>query len=239
MSLRIIQEKLKAAGYDVGVVDGKWGPRTAAAVDALFAAAGHTAAAPAEVGGALTEADILEAAAELNVTPAHVRAVIDVESRGEGMDPATGLPIILYEPHVFHRETGGRFSAKHGGVSYAKWKTKPYPRTQAERWDQLRYAQKLDNAAALRSASWGLFQIMGFNHAECGFDTVEAFVDAMAEGEGAQLWAFVAYVKARGLDRALRRGDWATFAKAYNGPGYAQHGYHTKLAEAYRRHGGR
>ena len=42
----------------------------------------------------------------------------------------------------------------------------------------------------------------------------------------------------RELEGYVTRGEWAAFARAYNGPSYWRHGYHTKLARAYRRHGG-
>ena len=39
MSLALVQQKLLAAGFDPGPTDGKWGPRTAEALDAVIAAA--------------------------------------------------------------------------------------------------------------------------------------------------------------------------------------------------------
>jgi len=180
----------------------------------------------------LTDADIQEAATMLMVTPAKIRAVLEVESRGQGFGP-DGRPIILFEPHVFSRLTAHRFDATHGGVSYPKWGQKPYKKTQAERYDQLIYAMNLDREAALKSASWGLFQIMGFNHSVCGFTTVAEFVDSMCEGEREHLLAFVAFVVSNKLDDELRDGRWAEFAERYNGPAYATHGYHTKLAAAH------
>jgi len=41
------------------------------------------------------------------------------------------------------------------------------------------------------------------------------------------------FIVANGLDDDLRREDWRGFARGYNGAGYAQHGYHTKLKRAY------
>lgn len=39
VSLALVQQKLRAAGFDPGPVDGQWGPRTAAALDSVIAAA--------------------------------------------------------------------------------------------------------------------------------------------------------------------------------------------------------
>lgn len=179
----------------------------------------------------LTDADVAEAAAMVGLTPAHIAAVKAVESRGRGFEG--DRPIILFEPHVFSRETGGRFDRTHGGVSYPKWGMKPYRNEQADRYDQLTYAMRLDRTAALRSASWGLFQIMGFNHEAAGFSDVELFVKAHVASEREQLLAFCRFIRTNGYVEALRREDWATFARRYNGPGYKKHAYHTKLAAAF------
>lgn len=184
----------------------------------------------------LTAADYAAAAGALQVNVARVRAVDEVESRGRGFHPETRRPIILYEPHVFSRETAHQFDASHPDLSYPEWGAKPYPAAQTTRYAQLVAAMALDEAAALKSCSWGRFQLMGFNHEACGFPTVQAFVRAMVEGEPAQLAAFVRLVTAnRGLLEALRKADWAGFARRYNGPGYAQHGYDQRLKVAYAR----
>jgi hypothetical protein len=180
----------------------------------------------------LTPEDVADAAARLRTDPARIRAVIAVESAGRGFHPETGLPVILFEPHVFHRETDGRHAAARPDLSYPSWGARAYPRSQAERWRQLRAAAALDETAALRSASCGLFQIMGFNHRPCGFNTVQAFVAAQARGEREQLLAFVSFLQSRGLDAALREGRWADFARAYNGPAYARHAYDQRLKAA-------
>lgn len=187
---------------------------------------------PPAVGAVLTVGDIAEAAQALGVTEAVVYAVRDVESAGKGFAP-DGRPIILFEPHIFSKYSGHRFDSTHGGVSYPKWGTKPYPKTQAQRWGQLDYAMNLDREAALKAASWGLFQIMGFNYAAAGFQTVEAFVEAMKRSERDHLMAFVSFVKVNRLDDELRALDWAGFARGYNGPGYAANKYDEKLAAAY------
>lgn len=182
----------------------------------------------------LTDADFSDAAAALRCDVAAIRAVDQVESNGGGFAP-DGRPIILFEPHVFSRLTGHRFDSTHGGVSYPKWGQKPYPAEQAARWDQMLYAAKLDAAAAYQAASWGRFQIMGFNHGVCGFSTVEAFVEAMKSGERAHLMAFVQFVLGNSLDDELREHRWADFAKRYNGPGFATNKYDVKLADAHRK----
>ncbi len=97
---------------------------------------------------------------------------------------------------------------------------------------------RLDRPAALKSASWGAFQILGSNHQAAGYDNVEDFCRGMCESEDRQLEAFVAFVKANRLDDELRRQDWTGFARGYNGPGFRDNRYDEKLAQAYRRHSG-
>lgn len=181
----------------------------------------------------LLPADYTDAAEALSCDVAAIHAVDAVESNGHGF-AADGRPIILYEPHVFSRLTAHRFDAGYGGVSYPKWGSKPYPTDQKARWDQLLYAAKLDHDAAYKSASFGRFQIMGFNHAACGFASVDTFVAAMATGERAHLMAFVQFVLSSHLDDELRGHEWAAFAERYNGPGQVP-AYSAKLAAAYAR----
>lgn len=185
----------------------------------------------------LKDGDVELVAGYLGCETAAVRAVMAVESRSKAYQD--GRPIILNEPHVFYRELGKISRAKRdeavsAGLAYKKWKTKPYLRTQAERYAWLDKAMKIDKEAALKSCSWGLGQVMGFNHAVCGLDTAEAFVKAMMHSKGGQLLVIARFIVGNKLQRHLRRPhNWRKFARSYNGPGYATHGYHTKLARAY------
>lgn len=198
----------------------------------------------------LTEADFIAAANELQCNIAAVKAVTAVESSGSGFD-STGRVRILFEGHIFHKYTKGRYSEgviHTPGISYPKWTTAYYTRgTPDERnkgeWARLERAITLDRKAALYSASYGMFQIMGFNHALCGFINVDDFVDAMRSGAAAHLKAFVEYVQHVGLDDELRNfggsSPWlhgeAAFARKYNGPGYQKNRYDEKLAAAFQK----
>ncbi len=76
---------------------------------------------------------------------------------------------------------------------------------------------------ALKSTSWGLFQIMGRDSRE-------------------QLEAFCRFVernsfKGKELVQYLREHDWAGFAEGYNGSGYRKNRYDERLAEVWRRVG--
>lgn len=160
-----------------------------------------------------------------------LRAVVEVECSGSGFD-AAGRPKMLFEPHVFWRELGEhkRIVAFNQGLAYPKWGTKGYPK---DSYPRLEAAIKIDRPCALRSASWGLGQILGVNHKAAGFASVETMVLAMLDDEEKHLEAMVRFILAESLDDDLRRHDWSGFARGYNGPKYATHGYHTKLAVAY------
>ena len=170
----------------------------------------------------------------LQVSEDEIRAVVEVEASGRGFDPH-GRIKMLFEPHRFYIELGEGAKlarAVANGLAYRRWGTKSYP---ADSYPVLERAMAIDKVAALKSASWGLGQIMGFNHKEAGFKTVTEMVNAFADDEEEHLKAMVRFIQANNLDDDLRRHDWSGFARGYNGPGYAKHGYHTKLANAYRK----
>lgn len=192
---------------------------------------------------ALTMEDFARAADALGCDVAAVRAVCEVEAPNGGfVEDGTGRPVVLFEGHKFHALTGGRFSEAHPAISFRRWDRRKYAtgsnQTARQRgeWDRLAQAVALDRDAALQSASWGRFQIMGFNHEAAGHLTVQSFVNAMYQSEGAQLDAFVGFVRANGLAPALRTHDWRTFARKYNGSAYAANRYDAKLAQAYTKH---
>ena len=77
---------------------------------------------------------------------------------------------------------------------------------------------------------------MGDNHRAAGFDSVRAFVLAMASAETAHLDAFTRFVAGhKKMLAALRKKEWAVFAAAYNGSGYKKNEYDEKIAAAYKR----
>lgn len=162
-----------------------------------------------------------------------IRAVVEVETAGTGFD-AKGRVRMLFEPHVFWRELGEakRRLAEAQGLAYPRWGTKPYP---ADSYPRLGLALRIDRRAALRSCSWGLGQIMAFNAKLAGYVDEVAMIGAFAADEENQLRGMVNFILTEHLDDDLRRHDWATFARVYNGPAAAQNRYAEKLAAAYAR----
>lgn len=182
----------------------------------------------------LTEADFRRSAARLKCEVAAIRAVAEIESP-KGPFLADGRPTILFEPHIFSRLTNRRYDRSHPDISYRSWKAGAYGPGGAHQHARLAEAASLDRNAALQSASWGAFQIMGFNYGVCGFAGIQPFVNAMYRSASAQLDAFCSYVINRGLADELQRLDWPGFAYGYNGAGYAAHGYDRRIEAAYRK----
>lgn len=111
-------------------------------------------------------------------------------------------------------------------------------------------AYRLDKNAALKSCSWGKFQIMGENFALCDATSVASFVKTMCSGEQGQIKLLVGFIQnkpsvsikdksekvighKKSLHQAVKDKDWHMIAYNYNGPNYAADGYHTKLEAAY------
>lgn len=243
----LLNEKTGSALY----ADGDFGPKSIAQLKVLQAKCSvpvtgeWDAKLDAQFGTQLRtkyiQDDHIQAAAlRLRVTPAHVRAALTVEAAGDGFLP-DGRVLILFERHKFYKALCD--SPKYG-PSKAKEIQNVHPTIcnpeaggyagKAGEYPRLNVAQSIDYELANASASWGLFQIMGFNHQACGFASALEFSQAMQVSEQAQLDAFVAFVEADvNLARALRANDWATYARLYNGPSYAKNNYDGKLAKAF------
>jgi hypothetical protein len=172
----------------------------------------------------LTSDGMATAATTMTVAVQEVWTVLSVETSGCGF-LSDRRPEILYERHIFHRLTGGRFDD--GNLSDP---TKGgYGPSGAHQYERLTAAMDLDRDAALKSASWGLGQVLGENFSAAGFASVDQMVQAMTDSEDAQLAAVSAFILENRLDRALRTHDWTSFARGYNGSAFATNHYDVRL----------
>ncbi|MCC7261603.1 MAG: DUF3380 domain-containing protein [Candidatus Latescibacteria bacterium] len=228
------------------VADGVVGAKTWAVLEA----AGAGSVAPANTRW-LGDGDLEQAAASLGVELAAVRAVYQVESNGRGF--AEDQPKILFEGHIFWRQLKAhgldpqRLASGNEDILYAKW-TRAFYGSQAHERERLRRARAIHPAAAAESASWGLFQIMGFHWQHLNtasppapYQSAEDFAGRMGRHERDQLEAFCLFLRVtrgRGglLVDLLRQRDWPAFAYAYNGSGYRANAYDDKLRAAYLHH---
>jgi hypothetical protein len=190
---------------------------------------------------ALSPSALASAAAALGCSLPALQAVVDVESAGRGF-LNNGEVKVLFEGHVFWKYTHGRYADTHPTLCYPKWTKEHYARgaTADERGfgeiERLEQAIELNRPAAQMSASYGMFQLMGFNFALCGYTHVGSFYDAMCRSAAEQLQAFCEYIKHVGLADELRERRWADFARKYNGSGFKANRYDDKLALAYAKH---
>lgn len=203
--------------------------------EALFVA-NHTPSAR------LTDAEFELVAELLEVEVAALKAVQQVETGGKGGFFGNGQPAILFEGHVFWAELVKRglnpedYLEGNEDILYSKWDSKRYLGGIRE-YDRLEKASKINKEAAEASASWGMFQIMGFNHLSCGEKSVESFVAAMKRDEFTQLILAARFIAGnKQMLTSLRKMDWAAFARCYNGPRFAENNYDKKLNDAYNRH---
>ena len=188
----------------------------------------------------LTQLDFKRAATSLGVELAAIKAVTYTEAKEFGFLPS-GFPVILFERHKFYKylalSRGADFANKVSAANPDICSVKPggYLGKQAE-VSRLSKALAIDESSAYLSASYGLFQIMAFNHEACSYPSAAAFVEGMKHSEGKQLDAFVAFiVKTPRAHRALKAKDWVGFTAAYNGSNWqaVNPQYPSKMASNY------
>lgn len=178
--------------------------------------------------------------AALGCEPAALKAVEEVESGGRGGFLPSGRAQILFEGHQFYKRLkesqseafAKQIAERFPNICYPKWDKSKYKGGEGE-WERLIIARSVDPIIADMCASWGRFQIMGFNFSLCGCGSVVEMVKIMSESATEQFRLFANFLKSSGCLPSLQKKQWATFAKKYNGAGYAQNRYDTKLAAAY------
>lgn len=181
----------------------------------------------------LTLVGLRNAANHVSCDAAALLAVIDVETSGCGFLP-NRAPQILFERHIFRRETGGAFDE---AAPHLSSKTPGgYGLAGVGQYDRLTEAVALDEMAALRSTSWGLGQIMGRNSGAAGYPDVKAMIGAFVDSEDAQLLAMAEFCRSQHLAHYLEAHDWESFARGYNGEGFRRNRYDEKLRARHIRH---
>ena len=160
-----------------------------------------------------------------------IKAVESVEANGNGYI-LNNLPKILFEAHIFHRLTHGKYDKKYLKLSSLVWNRSLY-KGGINEYVRLSEAFDLNQEAALKSCSWGLYQIMGFNYASCGYETVYEFIEDVKKGLVYCLKQFLSYCNKNKLIGYLKNKNWVEFSRRYNGLSYAINKYHIKLKKAY------
>lgn len=237
--------------------DGFFGPMTQAALVAFQKKSGLTAdgvAGPATfakldikeavivVQRKLTTADFIAQGDLLKCHPGWVEALALKETNGDAF-LADGRTKILVERHQFYKRIAivrkaGQTQAIVNALRDRAYKERPdicnptrggYKGGAAE-YDRLAAAQAYSDTAALESASWGQFQVMGFNAVPIGYSSVQEFARLMQQGVDQHLISLGRFIMAtpKAL-KGIRTGDEAMLASAYNGPKYHENKYDTDL----------
>lgn len=258
----VVQSTLKTARFYTGPVDGTYGEETKAAVEAFqkdrnLVVSGEvnpqtwkhvsqtaliqgrsSSEAPQQ---ALDPAVVKQAASDLNIDDAALKAFAEVESNGGGF-LSDGRVKILFERHWMYRRLRDNISqeladnAKAASRDVVNTTPGGYIGGGAE-WDRFDKAAPYDRDSAIESASYGRFQLMGFHWQSLGYSSAEAFLEEMESSEEAQLEGIKRFIAADpSLTQAIQNKDWATTAYIYNGPNYRQNRYDTKLARAYEKY---
>ncbi len=196
----------------------------------------------------LSEKDLIDFAELYNLDLAAVKAVNQIESSGKGF-LAFGKPRILFEGHVFWKELKKRniepnsfLNSLSQDVLYEKW-TKKYYRGGEGEYERMEKAANISDSpgtkeAAYCSASWGAFQIMGYNYKNLGYNSIDNWVSVMNDHEREHLAAFGKFISMKSISGKklvnwLQEKNWEKFAEGYNGSGYKKNKYDEKLKAAY------
>jgi hypothetical protein len=165
-------------------------------------------------------------AADLDFTPAQVRAFAVVESDEKPFTPS-GAPLPRLEVHHWkkHRVADRASIAFDTALNY---------RNLDARWEQFERMRKVNETAAILSHSFGLFQIVGFNFQLCSCADPATFLTEMMTVDG-QFKMFKRFMlRSPALLSAVRRNLPEQIGFHYNGPQYKRHKYDVRWASASR-----
>ncbi len=182
------------------------------------------------LAAALDKWDIPRICVQHGWHPAALESIARVESGGFGWF-RDGRCKMLPEPHIFLRQLKKYApSLRQEAIRRGLATTTTFKKTRAAghyrrmkgadpRYRLLAKWRKLHEEAALASASWGTYQIMGFNAKTCGWDKPSQMVQAFFTGEREQLKAFVNFLLKNRLKKAIQELNFARVEKVYNGGG--------------------
>lgn len=218
-------------------VDGLVGPKTWTLVEEKVHALKQTPT--IYTSQFLSESDFDAFAVKYQVEKAAIKAVQEVEAAGRGF--IQGHIKLLFEGHIFWKELKKQgiqpstIQAGNENIIYPSYFT-PNPYYRENQLARLNKAILINEEAAFRSASYGLFQIMGFHAGDLGFDSAKSMFDYLSQSESNQLDVFGKFAEKNNLLSFIRKHDWAGFAKRYNGSAYQTNQYDKKLEKAFNRY---
>ncbi|SDK39679.1 N-acetylmuramidase domain-containing protein [Bradyrhizobium ottawaense] len=185
--------------------------------------------------------DAIVRAAQAEGWPASaLLAVVECETSGKPFEQDGHTPSLLFERHKFYSELKQHQPNKltqaiRAGLAIPKWSRNTQYKdqgTSAGRLAVIAKARAVDEEVANRAASWGLGQTMGFNAERLKYEDATHMVGELSRGIGEQIDALVREIKTDHLDKYLKAKNFTSFARGYNGSGYAQNQYDTRMAAA-------
>jgi hypothetical protein len=195
-------------------------------------------------GETISEEEFAAAASDIGCEVAVIKAIAQVESGAGGAyfnySDWDRVPAILFERHKFHHYTNGAYDSVDANISHSSVSSRAvaYPGINGYwaskyQYQRLLKAYALDKTAALKSASWGRFQLMGFNWKTVpGVTSVEDMVMKFGASEKWHLRGLVGFIKSNStLRNATINKNWLAFANCYNGTGHQN--YDVLMENAY------
>lgn len=186
----------------------------------------------------ITEEQYIQAANLLGCSVAAIKAVKDVEAQGEGFLPSGKLKI-LFEGHKFYKyvPNAAEVAKKEPTLCHLKYSNKHYLGGEKE-YQRFNKAFAINARAAMLSTSWGMFQTMGFNHQDAGYNSVNEMIDDYKKGEYQQLISFCNFLLKVDLHKCLQGAtpNFAAFALGYNGKAYKINQYDVKMLKAFQKY---
>lgn len=185
----------------------------------------------------ISESAWLSTASSLGVEVAILKAIHKVETSGVSY-LASGYPALLFEAHIFYRELRSLgknpdvLMLSHPGIISKSWNRSLYKGGQGE-VPRINEAWNISPVCSLKSASFGSFQICGFNYGLCGYSSPYEFYRDMWLSEEGQLRALSGFLKGSGIVPYMKTLNFKEIARRYNGSGYSKNGYDKKLESSY------
>lgn len=192
----------------------------------------------------LTLDQINSICASFGIEKEALRTIIRVECSGDGFNEDGSLKI-QFEPLWFARylkqfgipyqmEVISINGRDEYNISAKSIKFSNGIETQSQEYEAFNKACLIHKEAAMLSTSFGMGQIMGFNHKAAGYATAEHMVIDFKNSEMFHVIGMVRFMRAnKNLWAAFKSKNWDRVAFYYNGAAYKSMKYDTKLAAEY------
>ncbi|WP_426476710.1 N-acetylmuramidase domain-containing protein [Chryseobacterium sp. CBSDS_008] len=107
--------------------------------------------------------------------------------------------------------------------------------SEKEQFEKLKKAKEIDSDSAIKSCSWGKFQVMGkyYNYLYTSPIEMEKAMNMCEVQHFAYFKVYLKDVTGASMIKAMKEKNWDKIAELYNGPDYEINKYHTKMKNQY------